>query len=117
MRLRLKPIFIISLSLLLQASSMPSFAVLFLSPSKTKTFLHQENMKMSVAQLPIFRFGVFKVDPITNKSKNQQGTPIDLLLSLDAQKVEIDRRWKLHKSGKSKSYTIEEMRQHITAKL
>lgn len=49
--------------------------------------------------------------------KEYQKTPDSESLMTDAQKVEIDRRWKLHKSGKSKSYTIEEMRQHITAKL
>ena len=33
------------------------------------------------------------------------------------QKAEIDRRWELHKKGKSKSYTIDEVRKHISDSL
>ncbi|OFX16477.1 MAG: hypothetical protein A2033_05295 [Bacteroidetes bacterium GWA2_31_9] len=34
----------------------------------------------------------------------------------ESQKKELDRRWELHKSGKSKSYTWEEVKKSIGAK-
>lgn len=35
----------------------------------------------------------------------------------ESQKKEIDRRWENHKSGKSKSYTIDEVNKYIKTRL
>ncbi|MBI2269394.1 MAG: addiction module protein [Bacteroidetes bacterium] len=38
-------------------------------------------------------------------------------LLTEEQKDEVDRRWENHKSGKSKSYTIDEVNKHVKARL
>jgi putative addiction module component (TIGR02574 family) len=44
---------------------------------------------------------------------NKKSTGIEFT---ESQKKELERRWELHKSGKSKSYTWEEVKQSIGAK-
>ncbi|OFX54298.1 MAG: hypothetical protein A2046_08465 [Bacteroidetes bacterium GWA2_30_7] len=44
---------------------------------------------------------------------NKKSTGFELT---ESQKKELDRRWEIHKSGKSKSYTWEEVKQSIGAK-
>ena len=38
-------------------------------------------------------------------------------LLTDEQREEVDRRWKNHKNGKSKSYTIDEVNKYVKARL
>ena len=38
-------------------------------------------------------------------------------LLTEDQKEEIDRRWENHKSGKSKSYSIDEVNKYVKARL
>lgn len=49
--------------------------------------------------------------------KEYENTPAPQSALSEEQYEEIEKRWKNHKSSKSKSYTIDEVRQHMKNKL